>query len=86
MRYGIRLLPELYSHLNPTPYTADSTDAKGFGGRFATERVHGHGRALRRPAKMHPPESLRCSAVPVQNSFKHAAQPGLEHCGALTTT
>ena len=45
-RYGLRLLPELYEHLNPMPFEAAAADGEGLGGGFAPGRLHGHGRAL----------------------------------------
>ena len=45
-RYGLRLLPELYAHLNPMPYEAAAADGEGLGRGFAPGRLHRHGRAL----------------------------------------
>ena len=45
-RYGLRLLPELYGHLNPMPYEAAVRMENGFGGGLTPGRLHGHGRAL----------------------------------------
>ena len=45
-RYGLRLLPELYAHLNPMPFEAAAQMEHGLGGGFAPGRLHGHGRAL----------------------------------------
>ena len=43
-KYGLRLMPELYEHLNPMPFEAPAQMGEGVGRRFASRGLHGHGR------------------------------------------
>ena len=43
-RYGLRLLPELYEHLNPMPYEAAAEMEKDLADDL--RRAHSHGRPL----------------------------------------
>ena len=40
-RFGLRLLPELFAHLNPMPLRGRRPDGERTGGRFARARLHG---------------------------------------------
>jgi hypothetical protein len=46
-KYGIRLMPELYEHLNPMPFEAAGANGEGFNRGFARAGLHGHGRHLK---------------------------------------
>ncbi len=45
-RYGLRLLPEPYAHLNPMPFEAAAQMEQDLGRGFTPGRLHGDRRAL----------------------------------------
>jgi hypothetical protein len=43
-KYGVRLMPELFEHLNPMPFEAAAQMEKELAGGFASRGIHGEGR------------------------------------------
>ena len=76
-KYGIRLMPELYEHLNPMPFEKAVHSGGETGGRFESGGIHGHQRCLGQKRAISSGESGAGKGVPPTN-ISAQSQSGLK--------